>query len=106
MFGYKPLLLQQCMRAESYSFSEALSHAVNDLQQAQLRAFSNLLWPEGYRSHSRSQRQQFGLWPVGTPFVGWWQVFLRGKDEIEMGGTMGWDAKEESRLSLTPFATL
>ena len=35
LFGYKPFLLQQCVRAETHSFTGALTHAVNHFASGQ-----------------------------------------------------------------------
>ena len=39
LFGYKPFLLQQCLRAESFSFLKALSAAVNQLADGRAPQF-------------------------------------------------------------------
>ena len=39
LFGYKPFLLQQCMRAESFHFSRALTSAVNEFAAGLVPSF-------------------------------------------------------------------
>ena len=39
LFGYKPFLLQQCVRAESFYFPQALTSAVNDFAAGRAPSF-------------------------------------------------------------------
>ena len=64
LFGYKPFLLQQCVRAESFTFTRALTSAVNELA-AGLAPSSDLLLEE-FRLRWRSRRHRCDLLLVVT----------------------------------------
>ena len=60
LFGYKPFLLQQCVRAETFHFPNALTSAVNDFASGRAPSYLNGLSQEVCRSLLRSRPRRFG----------------------------------------------
>ena len=76
LFGYRPSLLQQCLRAESFSFLSALTAVVNQLASGRAPLFLQpFLAGRFHRSREIEQRRpSVMLWGSDTPIGG--QVFL------------------------------
>jgi hypothetical protein len=68
LFGYKPFLLQQCVRAESFVFTRALTSAVNEFACGRAPAFLNGMWLVESQLRLRRPKPLCGRWLVVTLF--------------------------------------
>src|SRR5687767_2357538 len=77
LFGYKPFLLQQCMRAESFIFGRALTSAVNEFAAGLAPNFLRRYVAGGVSIALEKSKTAVRPLACGDPIADWWQnVFV------------------------------
>ena len=82
LFGYKPVLLQQCARAESFIFVRALTSAVNDFASGRAPAFLKPFVAGGVSIALEKSATAVRPLACGDPRLVAKCVCVAGKDEI------------------------
>ena len=69
LFGYRPFLLQECARAESFSFLRALTVAVNQLASGKAPLFLQPFLAGGVSIALQNPIKEFAHFVVVIPFA-------------------------------------
>jgi hypothetical protein len=109
LFGYKPLLLQRCVRGESFRFAGALTSVVNLFASGRAPEFLRRFIAGGVSIALEKNATSFALCVAVTPSAGWWRSASASRASnrsklLSRTGTMGLDARGEWRWWLIRFA--
>jgi hypothetical protein len=72
LFGYRPFLLQQCAKAESFAFLPLLQPLLISWLVERLHCFFNHSWLEASLLLCKSPTKEYALYAVATLIEGWW----------------------------------
>jgi hypothetical protein len=80
LFGYRPFLLQQCVRAESFTFLSSLTSVIGKRRSPGFSQGVSGWWSFFGLGETQRRSETAMLWRPDSETCG--QVFLGGKDEI------------------------